>query len=313
MSASHPRIVIKISCHRIRDSLELLHAAPKLAKPFESRYRFEAREHTHQLFRLRSAFGADHTLQERRCFLIVPLSQSIVQELFRNDYRGRSPNSAMLSMMQAPTIAAIQRTTPFASESRRLSLSFGSFPEDDLPDNELYQRVTNLTLLNQVKTPGFTDEFCRLQDLSQEGAMTKLLVAAKRDSSLRAAIEHFLLATTRFVADTGQILALAGQDNVVFVPTISGWTYLLIDALPAVTRPILTMAWHIAQSVGRSASALNRDEKAVLKRAVNFLRTINGLSMAIDAEVRIRGGIEIAALAVAHDLAEPRKPTLTSG
>jgi hypothetical protein len=283
----HPNVVIKISRHRIKDALEMAFRAPESCLDLQiwecarERYRSSAREQNQLIWQLRNAFGFLHTLPERRHCLTVPLTGSIITEIFHDDYKARKPNLGMLAQAQALTIAAVQRRTLAAAEPRRLSLSFGGYPEDAQCDEIMYERITRQSLLATSSAAGFDEAFCNLQDRSDRGELGALVRRAKLDRLLRSAVVRFLKGAARFTSASGQILALAGRDNVVFFPTRTGWNYLLIDALPSDPLPAFWVFRTVTRKLAHFPYFIDEQEKATLKRVVNFLRTTNGISLAL--------------------------------
>lgn len=82
------------------------------------------------------------------------------------------------------------------------------------------------------------------------------------------------------------MLALAGHDNIIFFPVDGGWTYLLIDPLPSVAIPILAWLPRLVRKVA-SRIPLSKIEHDVLKRAINFVRTVNGVALSIGSDISV--------------------------
>ena len=84
---------------------------------------------------------------------------------------------------------------------------------------------------------------------------------------------------------TGNILALAGQDNVFFFQSAGAWTYRLMDVLPIPTGPVLRHAEEVALRL--PSCAPSKQELEAMKRALNFVRMIDGIASALGLEERI--------------------------
>ncbi len=81
-------------------------------------------------------------------------------------------------------------------------------------------------------------------------------------------------------------MALAGEDNVILYPKGEAWSYLLVDAIPLYSDPILTSAKEALERQ-KGGEQLGNQDKARITRALNFVRTINGLAAALGMDDRL--------------------------
>jgi hypothetical protein len=285
----HPKSVVKISAHKLR---QILTAFPGSIRPRNSalanygRAEFapDIRGKNAEIGHLSRAFGSVYVLRERRFLAPVKVSASFISQLFSLDYWQRGAPDWVGNCEVLWTHVAVQRFCNAASDPNRLSFSFGSFTEDGPFDRVLYRQLHALMV---QKSPAAIplDAFLGLQDNSSHRHLSKLLRATERDCELKSALVDFVSKSMTYARRSGNILALAGQDNVFFFRSAGRWTYRLMDVLPIPMGPVLHQAEEVALRASRCAPS-KQDLEAV-KRALNFVRTINGFASALGLEERI--------------------------
>jgi hypothetical protein len=296
--------VLKISGHKVRELLTEFDGPTRpggtdLASYARSRFGPDVLSKNDDLRALLGAFGAAHVLRERRYLVLVELSDRFIRQLFLADFWGRLAPPWVGNSELVWTHAALQPFSQSASDPRRLSISFGRFTEDRPFDREVY-RAFNLSLERGHQGVVQRDMFLELQDHTAGNGIGKLLGRADRDPELRAAVADFVVKAVCYAKTTGKILALAGQDNGFFVREAGRWTYQLMDVLPIPTGALLSEAEQFA--LGISDWPRPKKELETIKRALNFVRTIDGLAAAVGVDERI--GLSPALIAASElDLA----------
>lgn len=279
----HPDTVIKASTFKIKDvlmenaerGLPLDNISDEMRVSLEK----EIEEKNAQIRLYREYFGSEHTLSERRYVMQVPISPEIIQEIFIDDWKDRKPPEGIDEIQDAWTAAIIQKKAPEISDPNHLGLYFGGFIEErkEQPDSSEYQALNDAFLGRNTVTQEDLELFFKTQDNPKTHALKDLLTKAEGDPALKAALEDFVRKSIRFGEETGNILALAGEDNVILTPKDGEWNYLLVDAIPLYNEPIFKLAKEALQR-SENGEELSQQDKAFITRARNFVRTMNGLA-----------------------------------
>lgn len=289
----HPDVVIKASTYKIKDILidNDVRGLPLDGISDEMRISLEKEiaEKNTQIQEYRKYFGAKHTLAERRYLMQVPVSTEMLQEIFKNDWEGRAVPLGVASIRNAWSEVVVQKRARQIEDPNHAGLYFGGFLEErrrDLSPSE-YEHFNGVFEKGDTIQPVDLEEFFRLQDNPDTHALRDLVQRAEQDKKLKEVTIDFLQTTIRFANETGNILALAGTDNVILYQENGKWDYLLIDSVPLSNDPILTAARTARERVENHKS-LNQKEEGYIMRARNFVRTINGLATALGVGERIR-------------------------
>lgn len=288
----HPETVVKASTFKIKDILvenaERGIPLDSLSEETRGLLEKEVTEKNAQIRMYREHFGAEHSLPERRLLMRVPISREIVQEIFKDDWKGRLVPEGISQINEAWSVVVIQERAPQISDPNHQGLYFGGFVEERgvQPSQSDYEQLNAAFLGKQTVTQEDLELFFRTQDNPDTHALADLLSTATADSSLKTAVEDFVRKSVSFAESTGYILALAGEDNVILYPKDDGWDYLLVDAIPLYNDPILTSAKE-AQERHKAGEKLSSQDTAFITRALNFVRTLNGLAAAFGMEERL--------------------------
>ncbi|HVB20177.1 MAG TPA: hypothetical protein VNF51_02780 [Candidatus Paceibacterota bacterium] len=292
-ASEHPDVVIKASTYKIKDilidnetrGLPLDDVSDEMYASLDK----EIAEKNTQIQEYRKYFGAKHTLAERRYLMQVPVSTEVLREIFKNDWEGRAAPPGVASIQDAWSAVVVQKRARQIEDPNHVGLYFGGFLEErgyDLSPSE-YGHFSEVFEHGDAIQPEDLEEFFRLQDNPDTHALRDLVLRTEQDPELKKSTIDFLQTAIRFANETGNILALAGKDNVILYPGNSGWNYVLIDAIPLPNEPILTAA-RAARGRSKNNELLNQKEEGYIIRARNFVRTINGLAAALGVEERIR-------------------------
>ncbi|HEX8946665.1 MAG TPA: hypothetical protein VF829_00410 [Candidatus Paceibacterota bacterium] len=288
----HPDTVIKASTFKMKDVL--IDNAEKglpldgISEEMRAFLEKETEEKNIQMRLYREYFGAKHTLSERRYVMRVPISPEIIREIFVDDWEDRKPPEGISDIQGVWTTVIVQKKASEISDPNHLGLYFGGFVEErkEQPDSSEYEVLNNAFL---GKNPILSEEmelFFKTQDNPQTHALADLLAKTEEDPALRVVLMDFVRKAIHFAEETGNILALAGEDNVIFAPKDGTWNYLLVDAIPLYNEPIFTLAKE-AQERSENGEDLSQQDKSFTIRARNFVRTMNGLASALGIEERL--------------------------
>lgn len=288
----HPDTVIKASTFKIKDVLmdnaERGLSLDAMSDEMRASLEKETEEKNAQIRQYREYFGTEHTLSERRYVMQVPVSPEIIKEIFIDDWKDRQPPHGIGEIQDTWTAAVIQKKAPEISDPNHLGLYFGGFVEDrkEQPDATEYEMLNNAFLGKKSIASEDLDLFFKTQDNPKTHALADLVAKAQEDPMLKTAVQEIVRKSISFAEETGNILALAGEDNVILFPKEEGWNYLLVDAIPLYNDPIFKLA---KEAKERSASEedLSSQDKAYITRALNFARTMNGLAAALGLEERL--------------------------
>ena len=118
-----------------------------------------------------------------------------------------------------------------------------------------------------------------------ETAIQNILTLSETDSALRYSLKEFVSKAVSYANETGNILAMAGKDNVIFYKDAENgdnvndekWNYLLVDALPIHNEPVFKISQEISHKI-MNDQKISEHEKTLLKKGLNFTRTINNLA-----------------------------------
>jgi hypothetical protein len=288
----HPETVIKASTFKIKDVLmdNATRGLPLdgISDEMRASLEKEIEEKNAQIHLYREYFGAEHTLSERRYVMSVPISPEIIQEIFIDDWKDRQPPEGIDTIQSAWTAAVIQKKASEISDPNHLGLYFGGFVEErkEQPDQAEYEELNTAFLGRSPIKPKDLELFFRTQDNSKTHALADLVAKANTEPQLKVAVGDFVRKSIHFAENTGNILALAGEDNVILTPTEGNWNYLLVDAIPLYNEPIFKLAKE-AQARSENGKELSHQDVAFIMRARNFVRTMNGLAAALGIEERL--------------------------
>lgn len=289
----HPETVIKASTFKIKDILienaERGLPLDSITEETRELIEKEVAEKNAQIRMYREYFGIEHTLPERRLLMRVPISQKIIEEIFKDDWKDRSMPKGVGEVSEVWSAVVIQEKAPQISDPNHRGLYFGGFVEERevQPDPSEYEQLNAVFLGRGSITQADLELFFRTQDNPDTHALADLISSTSADANLRTTVEDFVRRSVSFAKETGHIMALAGEDNVILYPTAEGgWNYLLVDAIPLYNDPILTSAME-ARELHNAGGQLSSKDKAYITRALNFVRTINGLAAALQMEERL--------------------------
>lgn len=278
----HPDIVLKASTYRIKDIL-----STNLDEAAERELEQEVYEENERVRLLRLFFGADHTIPERRYLMKVPITMDLLEAVFENDWKGRKPPEAPLD--EVWTVVIVQRKVEEISDTNHLSLNFGNFVEERQPpiSADKYKKLNDTFVLGRSssETDGIPSAL-EGQDGSTRHNLDNVIEKAKNDPELKKKLEEFVRATIDYAQETGNILALAGEDNVILFQKDGQWNYLLVDAIPVHSEPVFALSKKTLEKV-MANEPIDNHERNLLMKTLNFVRTVNGLAEFLGIDDRL--------------------------
>ncbi|MES2314631.1 MAG: hypothetical protein V4524_01690 [Patescibacteria group bacterium] len=250
----HPDVVVKASTFRIKDILvdNAEHGVPldSLSDGMREFVGTELKEKDEQSRNLRNYFGNEHTLAERRFLMKVPVTGEIVADIFKDDWKGRVPPEDSLNMNEAWSSVTVQQRAEAINDPKHLSLNFEGFLEEDKYDDTAIQHILTLS---------------------------------ENNPALRDSLKEFVSKAVSYANETGNILAMAGKDNIIFYKDPENgekWNYLLVDALSIHNEPVFKVAQEISLKI-INGEKITPHEQTLLMKALNFTRTINNIASAL--------------------------------
>ncbi len=163
----HPDIVIKASTYKIKDSVikmtETGYDESEMQNWAVNQYSEEIETKNTEVRNLRKFFGKDHTLNEKRFLMRVPVTPELLQEIFKNDYFDRSLPKNIDQIREVWTHVIVQEKSDMLDDPNRMSLTYGSFIEDLDIDVDSYNDTTANILSNNTDQIE-TSDFLELQD-----------------------------------------------------------------------------------------------------------------------------------------------------
>jgi hypothetical protein len=189
-----------------------------------------------------------------------------------------------------PYLDELVRRAPFGPISLVGGYSDDGIKAQEL-DAEVYARVTRTLVLSGDPLASFDrGEFLRVQTHPELAALVAVLEA---DEGLREAVRSLLACVFGYVSSTGELLDTAGSGNIVFIRSEGAWKYILVDALSIHSEPVMDVARKATATLARK-SQLTRSSRLLLMKALNFLRTVNGVAACIG----VRSPITLSAFGV---------------
>jgi hypothetical protein len=221
----------------------------------------ELKEKDEQSKLLRNYFGNEHTLAERRYLMKVPVTSEILTDIFKGDWNGRIPPADSLDMKKAWSSVIVQQRAEAINDPEHLSLNFEGFLEDGKYD---------------------------------ETAIQNILKLSETDPAHMNSLKEFVSKAVSYANETGNILAMAGKDNVIFYKEAKNSdnvneeksNYLLVDALPIHNESVFKISQEIARKIADNED-VTPHEKILLMKGSNFTRTINGLAEKLGMSERL--------------------------
>lgn len=274
----HPNIVVKASTYKIVDILSSTTSddPTKLPKELELQLMEDIRVKNLQAKRLYSYFKADTILPERRCLTTVPITKRIIEELFSTDWKSRIPPPGYENLKEVLTIVIVQKKSEKVSLSEVASFHFGGLLEEMGVEASIVHRLNSCLLTGKVMSEEVLKEFLETTNKKGKSNLSMICSLLKEDGEFKIVFEDMIGRIIKFTNETGNILALAGRNNLAFFrDSVSGhWSYHLVDVLPIHSEDMFSLSKKLVLRL-TAGETLSELERTILIKTVNFVRVIN--------------------------------------
>lgn len=238
---------------------------------------------------LERIFGKEHALFQKKFLVKVPVNEAILSKV-QNQFDPERYLTQIRSSERAWTLVTVQERIDKPAD--RLSVQSWSLEHPDrfgglIKDpktREQYSRVTD-ALSNGERAAESDVTLDDLSKLIKDRPLFDLLQQAEQDEGLRNVLRDFAEKAVQFAEESGEILDIGGEDNILFYKKDGTWTYKLIDPVYLYRRRILKTAREAIRDSREKglSSAQDKERGNALIQAMNFTRTINAI-------VKLTGG-----------------------
>lgn len=250
----HPGIVVKAVSRSIRHTIDwnIQHgkSPDSLSEDLDKLIHEYLSEDAERFQKMRDHYGDQHVLNQKQFLVKLPVTPEILTQI----YKGKPP----VETNEAWGIVTVQRKSVAVREGKHLALVSG-YSEAKPIDLKVYNTVTKHLVFgeNPEKKTG-KNEFLQMQ---WSKFLSDLVEQAALDEGLRDSLKEFVHQTILYT-EKGEILDLAGPDNVVFYRNGNQWSYQLLDAFNS-GGTLATETKDVIQKIGRKES-LTPEERADL-------------------------------------------------
>lgn len=275
----HPDIVAKVSTEILKKviSWNAEHGLPidALATEVEPHAREYLKQETERYQQLKQYFGAGHVLGQKKILAKVPLTERILNDL----YAGEAPSAGN----EAWGVVMVQRRAEELRDPEHLTLVAGYSEKSDV-ESKTYRAATEHLVFGKDQEQKIDRE--KLLAVQPNDHLKSLVERADNDESLKAALVDLIGKSISYTQETGEILDLAGADNITFSQTNGKWTYRLVDALYPGEKSMVdkTKIALLNLSLGNE---IGEGERNQVMNSFNYARTINGLAEQFGVQQRV--------------------------
>ncbi len=235
-------------------------------------------------------FGNEHVPQTTRSVRQVPTSREFLEAIHKA--KGR----AMPEVTQLPTdmltIVATQEKVPEINDNDTVDIQGGLAEARDpkTMNTEDYKKaygdVTQALVCDPESASFDLDQFLVIHP-----ALRATVEQAHDNPQLKASLTDFVQRAMRYSKETGKSLDLFGPKNILFFEntdgsnTDSAWGYKLVDALPPSNQQkALESTEGLMKKVIAKEPIEDHLDRLLLRCAVNYQRTLNGLAKELGVE-----------------------------
>ncbi len=210
-----------------------------------------------------------HTLKQKEYIGKVPINQEIINEIIDDSHKDISSKK----VGDVYTVLRIQERLPEYALDEDAKSFCGKYVEMGMKDidRETYERHFHEFIADQE-----SDVFDQELFLSMVPRDTKDILLQSRDQEeLENVLKDFVIRAIRMANETGHIIDLAGERNVIFYMNEEGnWAYIMPDAVyPSMSRLSLIK---LAQEWVKNRWNANGSSLNALMNTLLFTRTLNG-------------------------------------
>ncbi len=276
----HPEVVVKVNASSLKRAItwniEHDESADSLPRELELGMRQSLSDQSERQQTLKVYFGSEHVPSQKGFLLKVPVTEDILRAL----YREAPP--AMTT--EAWSFVTIQKRVEALADPERLTLVCGYAEFNKETDQDLYRKVTEHYVFGKdPEKPMCQEDMLAVQHPSE---LATLLERAKSDEDLHTVLKDLVERIIVYAEETGEILDIAGQDNIILFKKDDAWTYSLVDARYPGESDMMERAKSALRKISEGERIDSR-ESGILLNSFNFVRTVNGLAELIGVHKRI--------------------------
>ena len=275
----HPDIVVKARTASVKRVLDwnVEHGQPldSLPAEIEPRAREYLKEEAGRYQQLKKYFGSDHVPSQKEFLVKVPITESILREI----YDGEPPATTN----EVWSIVMVQKRVAGLTDPNRLAVVAGYAEQGDVVP-EIYNQATDHLIFGE--NPDQKIEVENLLQVQSHDDLKNLFEKAKDDENLKTDLKNLVERMVIYTQETGEIFDLAGQDNIILFQEDGKWTFALVDTRYPGESKMVEKA-RAALSKLSEGNELDEHEKNILLNTFNFVRTVNGLAEQVGVENRI--------------------------
>lgn len=271
----HPNIVVKASTYKIKDILSV-NPAGGVGHSLEDEISEEISEKNKKDRNLKKYFGEKSVLSEKRYLTKVPISPIIMEEIFSNDWKHREPPVGYRDIKEVWTVAVIQKKSEMITSPTALSFNFGSFMEENNIETKSLESLNKTLLSHSELREDDIDLFFQNVNIIGNSNLKNTYKLIESDESFKKVFEDLILKMIKYTDETGDIMALAGVNNLIFSKNSETgmWEYDLIDVLPVHKEKMFELSKSVIKKY-LSEEPISELEKTILVKTLNYVRVIN--------------------------------------
>lgn len=227
-------------------------------------------------------FGRKHVTPQKKFLIKVPVTP---EEL--DDMRKRYATFFGVDVPDAEeawTYVTVQRREKFGT-ANHASANVGNLEHNLLREGlhknknhmQTYRRLQSALVWNEGE---ITNE--EIVTVINTYGIRMLAIKVKQEPSLKAALKDFVEKAIRYAGETGEIIDIAGRDNISFIKEKGEWTYKLLDPVYPFEDQVLEKSRRYYAAKPDSAHESN-----VLLQGINFVRGLNALAQLSGSEKRL--------------------------
>jgi hypothetical protein len=275
---SHPEIVAKGSTHSIRLNIDTAlqnNLDPQNLSPIsENFFREYIKKDAKRFSVMKAYFGPENVANQKKFLVRVPINNEILNQLYEDN--------PPVQINETWSVVTFQRLVEEFGIRDRLSLVSG-YSEMQEVSNELYKEITDRLIFGvESDEPLNEDKFL---DVQKSPALRELLEKSKTDEELRNLLVDLISKCIRYTNETGDILDLAGTDNIVISKLKGKWNFKIVDGM----YPGSDMISKVREALRKLSlkEELGQIHINFILNVFNYTRTINGMAEILGLKSRI--------------------------
>lgn len=237
-------------------------------------------------------FGREHLPPQKKFLMKVPVTKAILDEAeaqFLPTHRSRIKKNTD----EAWTFVTIQRRQDLPKEKHAsasvgsLEMSILNYRKPSDPDYRLYKDEAYMEKYDRVSDAlvrGEDEELTtqEIMEVIRSPGLRSVIKRIEKEEGFKEALKDFVEKAIEFAEDTGEILDIAGADNVALVKEDGEWTYKLLD-------PLYPFEDHVLESAREAylMKQMNNKQFNILFQGLNFVRGLNAFAKLSGSKKRL--------------------------